>query len=470
MSDSTRLGLPYLAAAQAQKHVTHNDALQILDALVHAAVIERNRAAPPEAPAEGDRYLVGAAPSGAFAGQAGALAAFDDGAWRFLQPKPGWRIWVVAERRLLVHDGAGWRDLDELARRLGPLERIGIGTAPDPANPLSARLNAALFDALPATEGGTGDLRVAFNNPAAARIVSHLFQTALGGRAESGLIGDDAWRLKVSADGASWRDSLVADPATGAVAFPSGAVGLPHGFRNAVVNGDFGIAQRGPGPFALGQAASYTFDRWLIQAAGPATGSVSRTAFPPGQSDVPGAANFATFAVTATSASSYPEVQTRIEDVATLAGRTAVVSLSYRTASPAFFFDLAQGFGTGGSSTVWSIGQAALPPSPGTWRRMATVVNVPSIVGKTVGAGSFLSFRIFLSGAAAASIDVADVQVEAGPVSTPFERRPPAIELAMARRFFRRYATAQAPANLAYAMRTTPVQTGTGPYDYSAEL
>src|SRR4051812_42018989 len=155
MSDSARLGLPYLAAAQSQKHVTHNDALQILDGLVHCAVLERGRAAPPDAPAEGDRYLLQAAPTGAFLGQGGALAAFDDGAWRFCAPKAGWRVYVIAEARLLVFDGAAWRDLDELARRLGPLDMLGIGTAPDAGNPFSARLNDALFTAKPPAEGGS---------------------------------------------------------------------------------------------------------------------------------------------------------------------------------------------------------------------------------------------------------------------------------------------------------------------------
>jgi len=55
MTDTPHLGLPTLAAAQAQKHVTHNEALHRLDALVMLAVADRDLAAPPAAPAEGDR-------------------------------------------------------------------------------------------------------------------------------------------------------------------------------------------------------------------------------------------------------------------------------------------------------------------------------------------------------------------------------------------------------------------------------
>ncbi|GGH13959.1 hypothetical protein GCM10007036_12920 [Alsobacter metallidurans] len=471
MSDSMRLGLPYLAAAQSQKHVTHNDALQMLDGLVHCAVLERGRVAPPAAPVEGARYLLAAAATGAFAGQGGSVAAFDDGAWRFFQPRAGWRVFVIAEARLLVHDGAGWRDLDELARRLGPLDALGLGTPPDNGNPFSARLNDALFNARPAAEGGTGDVRVKLNKPLPGGAASLFFQTGFSGRAELGLAGDDAWRVRVSADGAAWRDAIAANPATGLVRFPVGVEGLPHGFRNQVHNGDFSVAQRGAGPFPVGQAAAHGFDRWLAQAAGAAAGSVSRTAFPPGQADGgPGGRFFATLAISATTTASYPELQTRMEDVATLAGRPATLSFWYRTASPAFFADLSQNFGVAGSASVFSIGQQVLPASPGVWRRFIATVTPPSIAGKAVGAGSFLSLRVFLSGGAAAAIDIADVQVEEGALATAFERRPAAIELALCRRFFRRYATAQAPADLAFEMRAAPTQAGAGPFDYSADL
>ncbi|WP_460449450.1 DUF2793 domain-containing protein [Alsobacter sp. SYSU BS001988] len=469
MTDTTRLGLPYLAAAQAQKHVTHNEALQILDGLVHCAVLERERSAPPDAPQDGDRYLLSATPAGVFQGHGGALAAFDDGAWRFLAPRAGWRVYVVSEGRLRVFDGAAWRDFDELARRLAGLESLGLGAAPDAANPFVAKINNALFTARTAAEGGTGDLRVKLNKSAPAATASHLFQSGFEGRAETGLVGDERWRLRVSADGAVWRDSIAADPATGAVSFPSGAAGLPHAFRNLVVNADFAISQRGPGPFALAAAPVFGPDRWLIQSAAGATGTLARTPFAAGQTEVPGARFFATLSIAAATAASFPELQTRMEDVAALAGRAAVVSFSYRTASAGFAADLAQAFGAGGSPTVTGLGLTPLAASP-TWRRQTIRLTPPDLNGKTVGPGSFLSFRVFRSAAGAGSIDIADVQVEEGSAATPFERRPPAIETVMARRFFRRTAAAQNPADLAFEMRAAPLQSGTGPFDYSAEL
>ena len=88
MSETPNLGLPLLAAAQAQKHVTHNEALLALDALVQCAVLDRDLGAPPSTPAEGDRYIVASSPSGAWAGHPGEVAAFAAGAWSFHAPRP----------------------------------------------------------------------------------------------------------------------------------------------------------------------------------------------------------------------------------------------------------------------------------------------------------------------------------------------------------------------------------------------
>lgn len=41
MVDTARLSLPLMDAAQAQKHVTHNDALVRLDAITHLSVVTR---------------------------------------------------------------------------------------------------------------------------------------------------------------------------------------------------------------------------------------------------------------------------------------------------------------------------------------------------------------------------------------------------------------------------------------------
>ena len=211
MSSSNRLALPFIDAAQSQKHVTHNEALVALDALVHLSVKSRTTSAPPGTPAEGDLYLVPAGATGAFAGHVDAVAAFDNGGWAWLQPKVGWRAYVESESLFLIFDGAVWKDVGLSLQTLQGLSRLGVGAVADATNPLLAKINNALFTARATGEGGTGDLRIALNKSAAANTVSQLFQTNYSGRAETGLTGDDRYRIKVSSDGATWREA----PATG---------------------------------------------------------------------------------------------------------------------------------------------------------------------------------------------------------------------------------------------------------------
>ncbi|MES2667887.1 MAG: DUF2793 domain-containing protein [Pseudomonadota bacterium] len=109
MSDtSTHLGLPYLLAAQAQKHVTHNEALRLLDAMVQLSVLDRTRTAPPASPADGDRHLVASGATGLWTGLDLNVAFWIDGAWLRLVPRPGWLVWVAAERLFLVWNGSIW--------------------------------------------------------------------------------------------------------------------------------------------------------------------------------------------------------------------------------------------------------------------------------------------------------------------------------------------------------------------------
>lgn len=245
MTLSTHLALPYMEAAQAQKHVTHNEALALLDALVMLSVSTRNVTSPPATATEGDRVLVGAGATGAFSGKSGQIAAFLANGWSFLVPQTGWRVYVASDSLMLIYDGSHWIDAGLVLRNLQGLSLLGVGTTATGANPLSAKLNAALFTASSVAEGGSGDLRVTLNKSASANTVSQLYQSNYSGRAETGLAGDDRFRVKVSADGATWRDAITVDPATGKPSFPSGvADGVPFSFRNLLRNPTFVINQR----------------------------------------------------------------------------------------------------------------------------------------------------------------------------------------------------------------------------------
>lgn len=213
---SPLLALPYLQPAQAQKHVTHNEALRLLDLLVQLAVERRDRPAPPLQPAEGERYIVPADPLGDWAGQAGAVTVFDQGAWRFLAPRPGWRAHVLAEGTTVAFDGTAWRSGTQALQNLPSL---GIGTTADAGNPLSVAGPATLL-----MHGGGGDHLLKLNKAAPGDTGSLLFQTGFSGRAEMGLAGSDAFSVKVSADGQAWTEALRIDPASGRVSAPAGGL------------------------------------------------------------------------------------------------------------------------------------------------------------------------------------------------------------------------------------------------------
>jgi hypothetical protein len=226
MSDTTRLKLPRIDAAQSQKHVTHNEALESLDALVHLSVTARNVLSPPATPVEGMAVIVGPSALGAFAGQSFNVAAFGDNAWRFYAPRLGWRAYVESESLFYVFDGGDWVKQRVDLQDVQNLRYAGFGTSADAQNPISAKLNAALFAARSVGEGGTGDLRFTLNRSQGTNVVSQLYQSNWSGRAETGLMGDDKYRIKVSADGSTWKDALYADPMTGRVFFPNGASDL----------------------------------------------------------------------------------------------------------------------------------------------------------------------------------------------------------------------------------------------------
>ena len=108
MNETANLSLPYILASQAQKHVTHNEAIRALDCLVQLSVESRVLTGPPASPVEGSRYVVAAGASGAWAGESDKIAAFQDGGWSFYAPKDGWIAWVASENVLIVYDSAAW--------------------------------------------------------------------------------------------------------------------------------------------------------------------------------------------------------------------------------------------------------------------------------------------------------------------------------------------------------------------------
>ena len=166
---SARLSMPYLMPSQAQKHVTHNEALLRLDLLVQLTVQEFAANTPPALPAEGGIWGVGAAPTGDWAGHPGELAAWVNGAWHFIAPQSGWRAARVGDGDLRVWDGSAWvahalPDIDMVAG-------VGINASYDATNRLSVSADATLLS----HEGSDHQLKL--NKATAADTASLLFQT-----------------------------------------------------------------------------------------------------------------------------------------------------------------------------------------------------------------------------------------------------------------------------------------------------
>lgn len=206
MSDfSPNLDLPFLLPNQAQKHVTMNDSLAALDVLVQLVLETDALSVPPPSPEEGTSYAVAAQPEGAWTGQAGAIASWQDGVWSFHQPQIGWRAWNAAVNNVVVFDGAAW--LPQFARPV----MLGINAIADDTNRLIVRSAATLLDQ------ESGDHRLKVNKAAISDTASLVFQANYVGHAEFGLTGDNRFRIKTSADGASWVSALTIKDDTGHV-------------------------------------------------------------------------------------------------------------------------------------------------------------------------------------------------------------------------------------------------------------
>lgn len=222
---TARLDLPYLAAGQMQKHVTLNEALTRLDALVQTLVVSRMLTAQPGNPIEGALYILPTGRTGAdWATRAvGTLVRADLGGWVAVPVQDGLIALVEDTDELIVRSGGDWAPLGARLGTLQGLSRLGLNATADATNPFAARVNKALWTALETDAGGDGDLRLTLNKQASGDVLSLLFQSGFAGRAELGLIGSDDLTLKVSADGSTWHEAMSVDRATGRAIFAQGA-------------------------------------------------------------------------------------------------------------------------------------------------------------------------------------------------------------------------------------------------------
>jgi hypothetical protein len=221
---------------------------------------------------------------------------------------------------------------------------------------------------------------------------------------------------------------------------------------NVIINGAFEINQRGFTSLTTG--FTYGFDRWQVVSV-DGTVTYSSQAFSPGAAPDSGyeGTSFARLVSTGqTAASARASLRQLVEDVRSFAGQTVTVSFWAKAASgtPKIAVELAQNFGTAGSSTVNNYaGQVTLST---TFSRYTLTFSLPSVSGKTIGSSSALGLVFFTSagsdfnartgslGIQSNTIDIWGVQLEAGSVATPFRRNANSLqgELAACQRYYYR--------------------------------
>lgn len=184
MSDSIHLKLPYLEAAQAQKHVTMNEALRRLDALVQLSVTDATHGSPPTSPAEGARYLVAAPASGVWSGKENQIAAYVDGTWTYFAPERGWRAFNEATGAALVFTGTAWSGEN--------------GTALSPHGATSA---LAILEADHVLSAGA-------TNTTSLAIPDRAIVLGITGRVIAAVTGATAWHLGVVADAQRYGNNI----------------------------------------------------------------------------------------------------------------------------------------------------------------------------------------------------------------------------------------------------------------------
>ena len=219
------------------------------------------------------------------------------------------------------------------------------------------------------------------------------------------------------------------------------------GFRNKIINGDFGINQRNVTTTTSG--GTFVFDRWM-QWAADGTSTFSSESFAVGNA-ISGQepikyAQIITSGQSAVGAQS--NIQQRVEDVRTCAGQQVVVSFWAKAGSgtPKIAVEIEQNFGSGGSAVVNYYGGFATIST--TWARYSVALTVPSVAGKTIGTSSFMALNLWVSSGSTngfrnGSMGIQNntfqfwgVQLEQNYQPTPFEQRPIGTELALCQRYY----------------------------------
>jgi hypothetical protein len=117
MPQTHRLGLPLLAPGQAQKDITHNEALLLIDIIGQTIAQSADLIAPPDEPLPGHCWIVPPSATGVWSDNIHSIAGWTSNGWRFMAPQSGWRCWVIDRDHAMRFDGTAW--IGEAARADG---------------------------------------------------------------------------------------------------------------------------------------------------------------------------------------------------------------------------------------------------------------------------------------------------------------------------------------------------------------
>ena len=205
--------------------------------------------------------------------------------------------------------------------------------------------------------------------------------------------------------------------------------------KNKIINGNFDFWQRGTTASYSVTSSQYLADRWMMRTTGTADVTTSRQNFTVGQTDVPNNPKyFYRWDITSHTAGT-GILEQRIEDVSTFAGNTCTLSFYAKcNTSQTLSTSYLQVFGTGGSATVSTSGSSFSLTTA--WQKFTATFTLPSISGKTIAGGDdYLNIRFNMPNAVC-TVDIAQVQLEAGESATEFEHRPYGTELGLCERYY----------------------------------
>ena len=337
------------------------------------------------------------------------------------------------------------------------------------------------FAANQSTSGLQAQITTANNNASNALTTANAANTTANGLSASiATANSNASTALTTANNASTTAAGAASNASSALSVANAtdvrvSFAERAGFRNAIINPAFTVAERQDG----GSGQGWMFDRWFVSATG-STVTTSRPTIAPGTSGLPTTITRSARMVVVSSAgaNNYVNISQPIEDVRTFHGETVALSFYAKADSATqISAELAQFFGTGGSpsATVNAIGSTKFSITT-SWARYTALISMPTVSGKTIGtnndsrvdvnfwldAGSTFNTRTVTLGQGSKSVEITGVQVENNTVVTAFEARDRTTEQTLCLRYFEK----MTPTVIAYQQANQVYQNGI-PYKVS---